>query len=53
MLRVDVDEAAEISQKCGISCMPTFHVYKSGEKVFEFSGNSEEKLKQMIADHKA
>ncbi|XP_030018073.1 thioredoxin b isoform X2 [Sphaeramia orbicularis] len=32
-LKVDVDEAADVSQECGISCMPTFHFYKKGEKV--------------------
>ncbi|XP_056298179.1 thioredoxin [Pseudoliparis swirei] len=37
-LKVDVDEAEDISKDCQISCMPTFHYYKNGVKVFEFSG---------------
>ncbi|XP_035530950.1 thioredoxin [Morone saxatilis] len=37
-LKVDVDEAEDVSSFCNISCMPTFHFYKNGEKVFEFSG---------------
>uniref|UniRef100_A0A7N8X6T2 Thioredoxin n=1 Tax=Mastacembelus armatus TaxID=205130 RepID=A0A7N8X6T2_9TELE len=37
-LKVDVDEAEDVSTDCGISCMPTFHFYKNGKKVDEFSG---------------
>ncbi|XP_041820423.1 thioredoxin [Chelmon rostratus] len=37
-LKVDVDEADDVSGHCKISCMPTFQFYKNGEKVFEFSG---------------
>ncbi|XP_072114249.1 thioredoxin b [Mobula birostris] len=48
---VDVDDAADIAEHCSISCMPTFHFYKNGEKVFEFSGANqstlEEKLKEL------
>uniref|UniRef100_A0A7N8WWT0 Thioredoxin n=1 Tax=Mastacembelus armatus TaxID=205130 RepID=A0A7N8WWT0_9TELE len=28
----------DVSTDCGISCMPTFHFYKNGKKVDEFSG---------------
>ncbi|XP_042258361.1 thioredoxin b [Thunnus thynnus] len=37
-LKVDVDEAEDVSSHCGINCMPTFHFYKNGQKVDEFSG---------------
>lgn len=28
----------DVSSHCGINCMPTFHFYKNGQKVDEFSG---------------
>merc|ERR1712035_73033 len=28
----------EVSEHCGIQCMPTFMFFKNGSKVFEFSG---------------
>uniref|UniRef100_H2LTS5 Thioredoxin n=1 Tax=Oryzias latipes TaxID=8090 RepID=H2LTS5_ORYLA len=49
-LKVDVDEA-DVSVFCEIKCMPTFHFYKGGKKVDEFSGANvatlEEKLKAL------
>ncbi|XP_026209054.1 thioredoxin-like [Anabas testudineus] len=47
-LKVDVDEAADVSSSCGISCMPTFHFYKNGKKIAEFSGADENKLKEKL-----
>ncbi|KAK2863021.1 hypothetical protein Q5P01_002554 [Channa striata] len=47
-LKVDVDEADDVSSACKISCMPTFQFYKSGEKVDEFSGADAEKLKETL-----
>ena len=32
-IKVDVDAAEDISQKCGISAMPTFQVWQGGKKV--------------------
>jgi len=32
--------------------MPTFQFYKKGEKLGEFSGASEEKIKEAIAKYK-
>ncbi|XP_029932595.1 thioredoxin b [Myripristis murdjan] len=37
-LKVDVDEAQDVATHCNIKCMPTFHFYKNGVKVGEFSG---------------
>ncbi|XP_032400038.1 thioredoxin b [Etheostoma spectabile] len=37
-LKVDVDEAEDVSAHCKINCMPTFMFFKNGEKVDEFSG---------------
>jgi thioredoxin 1 len=51
-VKVDVDENAEVAEECGIQSMPTFQFYKSGVKVHEFSGASEDKIKGAIAQFK-
>lgn len=51
-LKVDVDDASDVSEHCEIKCMPTFHFYKNGQKVDEFSGANEETLKAKVAEHK-
>lgn len=51
-IKVDVDEAEDISGKCGISAMPTFQVWKDGKKVKELVGASKEKLKALVAEFK-
>ncbi|KAG8918756.1 hypothetical protein FRC01_001675 [Tulasnella sp. 417] len=33
--KVDVDKAPEIAQECGIRAMPTFKIFKDGEKIEE------------------
>uniref|UniRef100_A0A3Q1FDM9 Thioredoxin n=1 Tax=Acanthochromis polyacanthus TaxID=80966 RepID=A0A3Q1FDM9_9TELE len=37
-LKVDVDEAEDVSSFCQVSCMPTFHFYKNGAQLHKFSG---------------
>ncbi|XP_037531660.1 thioredoxin-like [Nematolebias whitei] len=49
-IKVDVDEAADVSSDCGINCMPTFHFYKNGQKVFEFSGANQETLRKKVVE---
>merc|ERR1712146_357322 len=51
-VKVDVDENEDTAGACGISCMPTFQFYKKAEKVYEFSGASEEKIREALAKHK-
>ncbi|KAM4536514.1 thioredoxin b [Odontesthes bonariensis] len=51
-LKVDVDEAEDVSSFCKINCMPTFHFYKNGEKVDEFSGANLSKLKEILASRR-
>jgi electron-transferring-flavoprotein dehydrogenase len=36
----------------GIQAMPTFQFYKKGAKIHEFSGASEDKIREAIAAHK-
>lgn len=50
-LKVDVDEVADVAAECGISAMPTFHVYKNGAKSDELVGASRDKLTSMIEKH--
>jgi thioredoxin 1 len=44
VLKVDVDEAEEVSQKYDISAMPTFKIFKKGQEVEEVVGADEEKV---------
>jgi thioredoxin 1 len=52
-VKVDVDEAQDVSEANGIACMPKFHFIKDGKKVDQLEGGSEEKLVELIAKHKA
>jgi len=51
-LKVDVDELADLAQEYGIRAMPTFMIFKDGEKVDELIGANpvklEEKIKQFV-----
>ncbi|CAL1590794.1 unnamed protein product [Knipowitschia caucasica] len=51
-LKVDVDEAPDVSEYCEIKCMPTFFFYKNEQKVDEFSGANGDALKAKVAQHK-
>mmetsp|Transcript_74818 Transcript_74818/g.124770 ORF Transcript_74818/g.124770 Transcript_74818/m.124770 type:complete len:181 (-) Transcript_74818:321-863(-) len=51
-IKVDVDENGEVAENCEIKCMPTFQFFKNGKKVDEFSGASEDKLKEKVATNK-
>ncbi|XP_072543613.1 thioredoxin b [Salminus brasiliensis] len=51
-LKVDVDDAQDVAAHCEIKCMPTFHFYRNGKKVEEFSGGNRNKLEEMIKKHK-
>jgi len=50
-VKVDVDNAADVTAHCSISAMPTFHLYKGGVKVEEFSGADEAKLLELVQKH--
>ncbi|XP_063042302.1 thioredoxin-like [Engraulis encrasicolus] len=47
-LKVDVDEAQDVSAHCDIKCMPTFQFYRNGEKISDFSGANKDKLEETV-----
>ncbi|KAG5845569.1 thioredoxin-like [Anguilla rostrata] len=47
-LKVDVDDAQDVATFCDIKCMPTFHFYKNGKKIDEFSGCNPTKLEEKL-----
>merc|ERR1712098_333718 len=48
-LKVDVDDAEDVSSFCAIKCMPTFQFFKNGKMVSEFSGANLTTLKETLA----
>ncbi|KAE8632695.1 hypothetical protein XENTR_v10001638 [Xenopus tropicalis] len=51
-IKVDVDDAQDVAAHCDVKCMPTFHFYKNGQKVHEFSGANQASLIQKVQDLK-
>jgi thioredoxin 1 len=47
-IKVNVDEAEDISQEYGIRAMPTFMAFRDGEKVDEVVGADPSKLQTLI-----
>lgn len=50
-LKVDVDEAQDVAQFCSVSAMPTFHFYRDGRKVAQFSGADPNQLDRTVEQH--
>ena len=46
--KVDVDAAPDLAQNAGVRAMPTFHIYKAGERVFELKGADIGKLEAAV-----
>ena len=48
-LKVNVDKAQEVAQRCGVRSMPTFHFYRNGVKVKEIVGANKAALQYEFA----
>jgi thioredoxin 1 len=49
--KIDVDEVPDVAQEVGIRAMPTFMVFKAGEKMGELVGANRQALKNLIQTH--
>ena len=49
--KIDVDELPDVAQELGIRAMPTFMLFKDGEKVEEIVGADPRKLEAAIKKH--
>jgi len=50
-VKIDVDENADAAEACEINAMPTFQLYKNGQKVGEFVGANIDGVKKLINDN--
>ncbi|KAF9443742.1 putative thioredoxin [Macrolepiota fuliginosa MF-IS2] len=50
--KVDVDEQEQISQEVGVRAMPTFTLFKKGEKLGELVGAQPAKLQELVVTAK-
>ncbi|GAA5824583.1 hypothetical protein JCM3770_000553 [Rhodotorula araucariae] len=48
---VDVDAQEQIAAECGIRAMPTFMVFRGGDKIGDLTGAAPDKLKELVAKH--
>lgn len=46
--KLDIDEVPDIAQELGIRAMPTFLIFKDGEKVGEVVGANQEALEAAV-----
>lgn len=46
--KLDVDESPEVAQELGVRAMPTFYVFKDGEKVADVVGANPVALEKAI-----
>jgi thioredoxin 1 len=50
--KIDVDEMGEVAKELGVRAMPTFFLFKNGEKVDSIVGADASALKAAIEKHK-
>uniref|UniRef100_UPI00398EA451 thioredoxin-like isoform X1 n=1 Tax=Pristiophorus japonicus TaxID=55135 RepID=UPI00398EA451 len=48
--KVDVDEAQEVAEQCGIDCMPTFIFYKNGKEIHKIAGANLDQLQSKVKE---
>ncbi len=46
--KLDVDEVPDVAQELGVRAMPTFMVFRGGEKVGEVVGANEKALEALV-----
>jgi hypothetical protein len=49
-MKIDVDDAEELSTSCNIKAMPTFRVYQNSKIIREFVGSSRDNLETIIVE---
>ncbi|GAA5936432.1 hypothetical protein JCM3775_000819 [Rhodotorula graminis] len=49
--KVDVDAQEQIAQECGVRAMPTFMVFRAGDKLGEVTGANPAGLEALIKKH--
>ncbi|KAK6338068.1 Cytoplasmic thioredoxin isoenzyme 2 [Orbilia brochopaga] len=47
-VKVDVDEVSDVSAECGIRAMPTFQVFRKGQKIEEIVGANPNQLERAV-----
>ena len=50
-VKVDVDENEETAEACEVEAMPTFQLFRNGEKIDGMTGSDATKLKELIDKH--
>ena len=50
-LRVDIEAVPAVAEKCNVKALPTYQLYKNGEKLEEMSGALPSKLVAMLKEH--
>lgn len=50
-IKVDVDQAQDVSEEYGIRAMPTFMIFKNGEKAGEVVGAKPQEVEALISRH--
>ena len=50
-VRVDIEAVPAVAEKCNVKALPTYQLYKNGEKLEEMSGALPSKLVAMLKEH--
>lgn len=49
--KLDVDEVPDVAQELGVRAMPTFILFKDGEKVGEIVGANKQAINAAVLEH--
>jgi len=49
-VKVDVDDVSDVAAECGVRAMPTFQLFRKGEKIAEVVGANPAALKAAVAN---